>query len=180
MFILGGMIRSVYGYSLKKGLFEFASTVGTVGLSVGVTTASAPSGMLWTQIIGMLLGRMEFFAVIVSTMKLVQDVRSMLGWAADKALPTTRLCRECIRKYEEKQEKLLPAWEVISSGEVPSEYRNLSDKELRMVILEHLRNDGRIPFALSADEEEISNDVFESQEKETPYMFPDRPPPEEE
>ncbi|MCK4728232.1 MAG: BON domain-containing protein, partial [Desulfobacterales bacterium] len=42
------------------------------------------------------------------------------------------------------------------------------------------RAPGRAPFGLSVDEDEISDDVFESQEKETPYIFPDRPPPEEE
>jgi trk system potassium uptake protein TrkH len=79
MFIFGAMIISAYGYPLKESLFEFASTVGTVGLSVGVTKASALSGMLWTQIIGMLLGRLEFFTIIVGAIKLGQDVRSMLG-----------------------------------------------------------------------------------------------------
>lgn len=78
MFTFGVMIISAYGYPLKKCLFEFASTLGTVGLSVGVTTAKAPPGMLWTQIIGMLLGRLEFFAIIVGTIKLAQDIRSML------------------------------------------------------------------------------------------------------
>ena len=78
IFTLGGMIISAYGYSLKQGLFEFASTVGTVGLSVGVTTANAPPGILWTQILGMLFGRLEFFTIIVATMKLTQDLRSMV------------------------------------------------------------------------------------------------------
>ena len=135
------------------------------------------------------------------------------------------------------------AWEAISCAELPHEYQNLNNEELRMLILDHLRNDGRIdleeldiscrygvvylegavpsegehnillqiltdvmgfaciidhlqitaliwereyrapgrtPFALSADVEEISDDIFESQEKETPYIFPDRPPTEEE
>jgi trk system potassium uptake protein TrkH len=78
MFTSGAMIISAYGYSLKESLFEFASTVGTVGLSVGITTASAPSGILWSQIIGMLLGRLEFFTIIVGAIKLAQDVRWMV------------------------------------------------------------------------------------------------------
>ena len=160
-----------------------------------------------------------------------------------EALPATRLCRKCAHKYKEEQRKLSPAWEAISCAELPDEYQNLNNEELRMLILDHLRNDGRVdleeldiccrcgvvylegvvpsegeheillqiltdvmgfastidhlqitelmweredrapgrtPFALSADVEEISDDVFESQEKETPYIFPDRPPPEEE
>lgn len=159
------------------------------------------------------------------------------------ALPATRLCRECAHKFKEGQRKLPPAWEAISCAELPDEYQNLSNAELRMLILDHLRNEGRIdleeldiscrcgvvylegvvpskgehgilsriltdamgftsiidhlqiteliweredrapgrtPFAPSADVEEISDDVFESQEKGIPYIFPDRPPPEEE
>jgi len=77
MFTFGGMIISAYGYSMKQALFEFASTLGTVGLSAGVTTADAPPGILWTQILGMLLGRLEFFTIIVGAIKLSQDLRSM-------------------------------------------------------------------------------------------------------
>ena len=62
---LGTGIVASYGYSLKESLFEFASALGTVGLSVGVTAADAPAGLLWTQTIGMLLGRLEFFVVFV-------------------------------------------------------------------------------------------------------------------
>ena len=79
VFVFGAIIISAYGCSLREGLFEFASTVGTVGLSVGVTKASAPSAILWTEIIGMLFGRLEFFTVIVGTIKLVRDVRSMVS-----------------------------------------------------------------------------------------------------
>ncbi|MBN1840792.1 MAG: TrkH family potassium uptake protein [Deltaproteobacteria bacterium] len=77
MFSFGGMIISAYGYSLKQALFEFASTLGTVGLSAGVTTADTPPGILWTQILGMLLGRLEFFTIIIGAIKLSQDLRSM-------------------------------------------------------------------------------------------------------
>lgn len=77
IFTFGSMIISAYGYSLKQALFEFASTLGTVGLSAGVTTADAPPGILWIQILGMLLGRLEFFTIIVGAIKLSQDLRSM-------------------------------------------------------------------------------------------------------
>jgi DnaK suppressor protein len=160
-----------------------------------------------------------------------------------EALPATRLCRKCARRYEEKQKKLPRARGVITCAELPDEYKNLSNEELQMVILEHLRNDGRVDreelevscrngvvylegviasenqhqlllriltdvmgfasivdrleinkliweredrapgraaFRPSADVDEISDDVFESQEKESPYMFPDQPPAEKE
>ncbi|MBN1931740.1 MAG: TraR/DksA C4-type zinc finger protein [Desulfobacterales bacterium] len=40
------------------------------------------------------------------------------------------------------------------------------------------RAPGQTGFELGADVEEISDDVFESEEKQTPYIFPDRPTPE--
>ena len=160
-----------------------------------------------------------------------------------EALPATRLCRRCARRYVEKQKKLPRARGVITCAELPDEYKNLTNEELQMVILEHLRNDGRVDreelevscrngvvylegviasenqhqlllriltdvmgfasivdrleinkliweredrapgraaFRPSADVDEISDDVFESQEKESPYMFPDQPPAEKE
>ncbi len=160
-----------------------------------------------------------------------------------EALPATRLCRRCARRYEEKQKRPPRAREVITCAELPDEYKNLTNEELRMVILEHLRNNGRVDreelkvscrngvvylegvvpsenehqillriltdvmgftsvvdrleineliwerkdrasgraaFKPSVDIDEISDDVFESQEKESPYMFPDRPPAEKE
>ena len=166
-----------------------------------------------------------------------------------EALPATRLCRICARKYGGKQKMLPRAWEAITRAELPDEYKNLGNKELQMVILESIRNDGRIDlneleiycrngvvylegavlnenehqilirlltdvmgFAsiidhlkireliwereghapareidyLGAEEysaydvDKISDDVIESEEKEIPYYFPDRPPAEKE
>lgn len=166
-----------------------------------------------------------------------------------EALPATRLCRMCAREYGEKQKKLPRAWEAITRAELPDEYKNLGNKELQMLILEGIRNDGRIDldeleiycrneviylegavpnenehqilirlltdvmgFASIIDHlkirelmwkredraparetdylgteeysaynvDKISNDVIESEEKEIPYYFPDRPPAEKE
>ncbi|MCG6907702.1 MAG: TrkH family potassium uptake protein [Desulfobacteraceae bacterium] len=74
----GSLVVCSWGYPVADGLFEFASAVGTVGLSVGVTTAGTPPAVLWTQIGGMLLGRLEFFTVILGVIKLVRDARVML------------------------------------------------------------------------------------------------------
>ncbi|MBW1834154.1 MAG: TraR/DksA C4-type zinc finger protein [Deltaproteobacteria bacterium] len=57
-----------------------------------------------------------------------------------EALPATLLCRRCARRYGEKQKKLPRAREVITCAELPDEYKNLTNEELQMVILEHLRN----------------------------------------
>jgi len=64
------------------GGLKFDSTIGTVGLAVGITAAQAPAGVLWTQIFGMFFGRLEFFAVIVETAKRVSDMR--MAMAANK------------------------------------------------------------------------------------------------
>ncbi len=71
---LGGMILAAHGYGFKESLFEFASAVGTVGLSLGVTSAQAPVGVLWAEIIGMFLGRLEFLVILVGFAKIGSDV----------------------------------------------------------------------------------------------------------
>jgi hypothetical protein len=53
---------------------EFASALGTVGLSVGVTSPDMPDIALWAEIIAMFLGRLEFMAMIVSAIKLGRDL----------------------------------------------------------------------------------------------------------
>jgi trk system potassium uptake protein TrkH len=75
---LGVMILCSYGYSLSDSLFEFASALGTVGLSVGVTSAQMPDGALWTVIFAMFLGRLEFIVVVISLVKICRDVGLMV------------------------------------------------------------------------------------------------------
>ncbi|OHB25333.1 MAG: cation transporter [Desulfuromonadaceae bacterium GWC2_58_13] len=76
--VLGTGVLTAYGYSLKDSLFEFASALGTVGLSIGATTAAAPKGQLWTEIAGMLLGRLEFFMIFWGFIKFGKDVLVLL------------------------------------------------------------------------------------------------------
>lgn len=52
------------GCSLLQGAFEFASALGTVGLSIGITNAQANAGTLWIEMIGMILGRLEIFVIL--------------------------------------------------------------------------------------------------------------------
>jgi trk system potassium uptake protein TrkH len=77
-FFVGTGILAAYGYSFRDSLFEFASSLGTVGLSIGVTTSGAPAGVLWTETAGMFLGRLEFYAVVVAVLKLLDDARAAL------------------------------------------------------------------------------------------------------
>ena len=77
-FFIGSGILMAYGVSTRNALFEYASALGTVGLSVGVTSISAPAGMLWAETIGMFLGRLEFFVIFVSVAKILKDGSSFL------------------------------------------------------------------------------------------------------
>lgn len=85
-FVLGAGVIAAHGYSLTESLFEFASALGTVGLSLGVTAADAPLPILWAEIAGMLLGRLEFFTIAVGVARIVQDGR--IG--ATLAIPSAR------------------------------------------------------------------------------------------
>ncbi|MFO7890828.1 MAG: TrkH family potassium uptake protein [bacterium] len=76
VYLIGVGILTSQGYTLRNSLFEFASALGTVGLSVGITQTSAPPIILWSETIAMFLGRLEFIVVIVSIIKIFQDIIS--------------------------------------------------------------------------------------------------------
>ena len=84
-FAIGSMIitlskNNITGnyYSLRESLFEFASSVGTVGLSVGVSSVQTPLHVTWLQTIGMLLGRLEFIVVFLAIIKAVKDTSHVI------------------------------------------------------------------------------------------------------
>jgi len=79
IFLIGVIITAAYGNPLPDSLFEYASSLSTVGLSIGVTSADAPTGLLWTQIVGMFLGRLEFFTVAVGMIRLFKDIPSVFS-----------------------------------------------------------------------------------------------------
>ncbi|MCF8019562.1 MAG: TrkH family potassium uptake protein [Vallitaleaceae bacterium] len=75
IYIIGVSIMLMNGYPLRESLFEYASSIGTVGLSVGITSASAPLSVLWAQIIGMLFGRLEILIIFYAIIKIVKDIK---------------------------------------------------------------------------------------------------------
>lgn len=77
-YLFGVIVLCACGYNLRDALFEFASALGTVGLSVGVTSAKMPEAALWAEIFAMFFGRLEIMVLIVSLLKLGRDCRSML------------------------------------------------------------------------------------------------------
>jgi trk system potassium uptake protein TrkH len=82
--VVGTAVLAAHGYSLSDSLFEFASAQGTVGLSVGVTSADAPPLVLWAEVAGMLLGRLEFLIVFVGIVKVARDIPRLVRSRADQ------------------------------------------------------------------------------------------------
>ncbi len=76
--LLGGGVIAAHGHSLERSLFEFSSALGTAGLTSGITNPDAPASILWTLNAGMLLGRLEFFALIIGVLTLLRDLRIIL------------------------------------------------------------------------------------------------------
>ncbi|MCK8825049.1 TrkH family potassium uptake protein [Fuchsiella alkaliacetigena] len=74
-YFTGVLIFLTQGYKLQESMFEFASALSTVGLSIGITAPDAPKIILWTEIVGMTLGRLEFFVIFFATVKLIRDLK---------------------------------------------------------------------------------------------------------
>lgn len=91
--LLGTTLMSAitYGYAVPRGdgtgtpftwmdcWFEFTSCVGTVGLGCGITSYAnslAYPGLLWIEMIGMMLGRLEIFIYFTLGGKLIRYFRN--------------------------------------------------------------------------------------------------------
>jgi trk system potassium uptake protein TrkH len=66
---------------LQDCLFEIASALSTVGISVGITAPNAPASVLGVEMAAMVLGRLEFFAVAIGLLKLFGDLPTLLSSA---------------------------------------------------------------------------------------------------
>lgn len=56
--------------------FEFSSCLGTVGLGCGITNNSTIASILWIEIIGMILGRLEIFVYFTLFGKIIRHIRN--------------------------------------------------------------------------------------------------------
>lgn len=66
LYIIGVFLITVTARcSLTEAMFEFASALGTVGLSIGITNPTTGSATLIVEMFGMILGRLEIFIVII-------------------------------------------------------------------------------------------------------------------
>ncbi len=73
--------------SLEDAMFEFASSIGTVGLSIGITGPTTGSAALLIEMAGMLLGRLEIFIVIAG---ICRSVKCLIE-TAEKSMVKNRL-----------------------------------------------------------------------------------------
>lgn len=76
-YFAGVLVYLTHGYKLRDAMFEFGSALGTVGLSIGITAPDAPKVILWTEILGMILGRLEFYVIFFATIKLIKDFKKI-------------------------------------------------------------------------------------------------------
>lgn len=66
IYVAGSLAMTVTAdCTLMEAMFDFASSLGTVGLSIGITGPTTNDATLIVEMIGMLLGRLEIFIVVV-------------------------------------------------------------------------------------------------------------------
>lgn len=64
IFVVGSIMLSYFAdCSILYAAFEFASSLGTVGLSIGVTSMDTSNICLLIEIVGMIMGRLEIFVL---------------------------------------------------------------------------------------------------------------------
>lgn len=66
IYVIGSLVMTVTAdCTLMEAMFDFASSLSTVGLSIGITGPMTNDATLIVEMIGMLLGRLEIFIVVV-------------------------------------------------------------------------------------------------------------------
>jgi len=82
IFIIGTLsIILSAGCTLEEGMFEFASALGTVGLSIGLTGPATANSTLIIEMIGMIFGRLEIFIILLSVYSGIKRIKSKLSKA---------------------------------------------------------------------------------------------------
>lgn len=67
------IIFSNYGYGFTESFFDSLASVSNTGLSSGIIVNGVSPVILWTSTIGMLLGRLEIFVILIAFIKLSKD-----------------------------------------------------------------------------------------------------------
>ena len=77
IFFVGSLLITVTAdCTLTEAMFDFASSMGTVGLSIGITNPLTDNATLIIEMIGMLLGRLEIFIVLIGLTSLPRFLKS--------------------------------------------------------------------------------------------------------
>lgn len=64
-FFIGSALLTFGGLSIESAIYEFSSSLGTIGLSDGSTAAGTGNYILFIQLIGMILARLEVYIVYI-------------------------------------------------------------------------------------------------------------------
>lgn len=75
VFAAGTFILCACGFGIGDSMFEFASALGTAGLSVGITGYDASPVVLWTETVGMLAGRLEIYVIFVAAVQFGREIK---------------------------------------------------------------------------------------------------------
>jgi trk system potassium uptake protein TrkH len=73
--LFGTIVFVGYGHTMENSLFETASALGTVGLSVGLFTYQSPPLVLWMGSTLMFIGRLEILIVLISIVNILNKFR---------------------------------------------------------------------------------------------------------
>lgn len=65
-----------FSFTWTDCFFEFSSCLGTVGLGCGITCNTTIPAILWIEIVGMLLGRLEIFVYFTLFGKIIHHIRN--------------------------------------------------------------------------------------------------------
>lgn len=66
IYVIGSLVMTVTAdCTLMEAMFDFASSLSTVGLSIGITGPMTNDATLIVEMIGMMLGRLEIFIVVI-------------------------------------------------------------------------------------------------------------------
>ena len=78
LFVAGALLLTLTaGCDLERAMFEFASALGTVGLSIGLTGPTTNNATLIVEMIGMILGRLEIFIVLTGACYGLHEIKSL-------------------------------------------------------------------------------------------------------
>lgn len=78
-YVTGALIGMAYGYGPAEALFESVSATANSGLSIGITSATMPTGLKLVYMFQMWAGRLEFIAVLVLGAQLVLALKPRRG-----------------------------------------------------------------------------------------------------